>query len=130
ERRLPYRIGRNVSSVAKIEASSDLVEWVRAGNVVLDATGTGSFEGSATDGRATTGLQSTRKRRTSASRQKFRGRGVASGFAPAPHDFEALLYGDERRIEVLFIFDNVPLGAAGRFADVEDFLPRQFVFFV
>jgi len=50
ERRLPYRIGRNVSSVAKIDASSDLVEWLPAGSVILDATGAGSFEEAATEG--------------------------------------------------------------------------------
>src|SRR5437773_2266469 len=77
-------------------------------------------------GHASTGLPSIPKLLNSGPR----GSDVASGFAPAPHHVEALLNSDEGRVEVLFIFDDVPFGAAGRFADVEDFLPRQFVFFV
>jgi len=39
-----------VGSIARIEASLDLVEWLPAASVVLDATGTGSFEEPATEG--------------------------------------------------------------------------------
>src|SRR5204862_6289153 len=50
-----------------------------------------------------------------------------STFSPTTHDVECFLHTDERRVGVAFVFDDIPFHAGGRFADVENLLPRQFV---
>src|SRR5207247_10077836 len=46
---------------------------------------------------------------------------------PTAHDFERFLHADERREGVALVFDDVPLDARGRLADVGNPLPRQLV---